>query len=258
MKLNYLVIGEQCVDEFIYGTSHRLSPEAPVPVFTPDSVITNGGMAKNVMNNLKSLALRDDCNINSIFSDFKPVKKRYVDKRTNHYFLRVDDDEKNMFGRITYQEGRLNKIKKADCIIISDYNKGFLKDSDIDIICSKAKKDCVIFLDTKRTLNKQIIDAVDYLKLNESEYKANKSLIDSSKLNLKKAVITLGQSGCCYDNEIFESPKVINTIDVSGAGDTFTAALAYKYMANRNIEESIIFANEMAGKAVAGRGVTVI
>jgi sugar/nucleoside kinase (ribokinase family) len=45
---------------------------------------------------------------------------------------------------------------------------------------------------------------------------------------------------------------------VSGAGDTFVAALAFKYSETRDIIDSIKFANEMASIVVTKRGVSVI
>ena len=33
--MNVLVIGDKCLDVFIYGDIHRISPEAPVPVLVP-------------------------------------------------------------------------------------------------------------------------------------------------------------------------------------------------------------------------------
>ena len=50
-----LVIGELCIDRFVYGDTKRLSPEAPVPVFNPIETIENKGMAGNVVENVKSL-----------------------------------------------------------------------------------------------------------------------------------------------------------------------------------------------------------
>ena len=47
-----LVIGELCIDRFVYGEVKRLSPEAPVPVFNPKDIIENKGMAGNVVENL--------------------------------------------------------------------------------------------------------------------------------------------------------------------------------------------------------------
>ena len=52
--MNVLVIGDSCEDVFIYGDIERISPEAPVPVFKPTHEETNGGMARNVANNVES------------------------------------------------------------------------------------------------------------------------------------------------------------------------------------------------------------
>ena len=41
-----LVIGDSCIDKFIYGKCNRLCPEAPVPVFLPSEFTTNPGMAQ--------------------------------------------------------------------------------------------------------------------------------------------------------------------------------------------------------------------
>jgi sugar/nucleoside kinase (ribokinase family) len=48
------------------------------------------------------------------------------------------------------------------------------------------------------------------------------------------------------------------TIDVSGAGDTFLASLAYYYRVSNTIKDSIDFANQMASKVVTKRGVSII
>ena len=54
--MKVLVIGDVIIDKYIYGTSTRISPEAPVPVITYiDEKETRGG-AGLVYENLKSLA----------------------------------------------------------------------------------------------------------------------------------------------------------------------------------------------------------
>ena len=53
--MNVLVIGDSCEDVFIYGDIERISPEAPIPVFKPTHEESNGGMAKNVANNVEAL-----------------------------------------------------------------------------------------------------------------------------------------------------------------------------------------------------------
>ena len=54
--MKILIIGDSCTDKFIYGECKRICPEAPVPVFSPINSTKNDGMAKNVFNNLRSLA----------------------------------------------------------------------------------------------------------------------------------------------------------------------------------------------------------
>ena len=44
--MSILVIGDSCIDIFIYGDIDRVCPEAPVPVFKPTSQTENPGMAK--------------------------------------------------------------------------------------------------------------------------------------------------------------------------------------------------------------------
>ena len=46
--------------------------------------------------------------------------------------------------------------------------------------------------------------------------------------------------------------------DVSGAGDTFLAALVVEYLKTNDIKSAITFANECATKVVQKRGVAVI
>jgi ribokinase len=55
---------------------------------------------------------------------------------------------------------------------------------------------------------------------------------------------------------VYPSPDPKETIDVSGAGDTFTASFTLKYLETKDVSESIIFANKMASIVVSKRGVT--
>jgi bifunctional ADP-heptose synthase (sugar kinase/adenylyltransferase) len=51
--MKVLVIGEICVDQFVYCEAKRLSPEAPVPVLNPVKTVKNQGMAGNTLKTLK-------------------------------------------------------------------------------------------------------------------------------------------------------------------------------------------------------------
>jgi len=45
---------------------------------------------------------------------------------------------------------------------------------------------------------------------------------------------------------------------VSGAGDTFTAAFAFKYLETKDVSISVTYANKLATKVVSKRGVTTV
>jgi D-beta-D-heptose 7-phosphate kinase/D-beta-D-heptose 1-phosphate adenosyltransferase len=241
------VIGELCYDYFIYGEVKRLSPEAPVPVFVPKDEITNLGMAGNVRQNL--WAINRELRIN-LYHQLKTIKKtRYVDKKSNHMFLRVDEGEGLMDGLYMTDE-MIRETKTSDALIISDYNKGFLLYNGIKNI-SKMAKFCV--MDTKRSIDSGLIEKVDFVKLNEEEFEKSKANISNEMLS--KIIITMGAKGAKYMDNVYPADKPKETIDVSGAGDTFTAAFTYKYLQTKNIEESIIYANQMASIVVAKRGV---
>jgi D-beta-D-heptose 7-phosphate kinase/D-beta-D-heptose 1-phosphate adenosyltransferase len=241
-----IVIGELCRDIFIYGNCERMSPEAPVPIFIPMITKGNDGMAGNVVQNLKSLSNNV---IEYIHQTEKITKTRFVDNKSNHMFLRVDEGEENI-GGIELDDSIINYLYSFDVIIVSDYNKGFLNNDDLIEI---GKLPVLKILDTKRKLTKEIVDLYDFIKLNEYEYKNNSHI--SSNQNI---ITTLGSRGCMYQDKIFNTISPKETIDVSGAGDTFTSAFIIKLIETNDIELSINFANEMASIVVSKRGVTTI
>ena len=55
-----LVIGDLIVDQYLWGSCERISPEAPVQVIEVDQETTVLGGAGNVVNNLKKLGARVD------------------------------------------------------------------------------------------------------------------------------------------------------------------------------------------------------
>ena len=72
-----------------------------------------------------------------------------------------------------------------------------------------------------------------------------------------KVIKTMGGQGCEYRGKIYPVDKV-DVLDVSGAGDTFIAALAHKYTRIVDIEKAINFANYCASQVVQMRGTTTL
>ena len=247
----FLIIGDRCKDVFVYGEVARLSPEAPVPVFKPTRKVENGGMAMNVHNNLLSICGPKDFIVGH-FSTTQNTKTRYVDEKSNHYFIRIDEND--FSNRITIERHLIKLIRMSDCIIFSDYNKGFLEEEDILEICQYKNQGAVIFIDTKKKLSEDILTAVDFVKLNKTEYDQNFPHHLEEKY-MHKLIVTRGGDGAQYNGNTYETMKLA-TIDVSGAGDTFMASLALEYTHNKDIVGAIKYANTRASQAVSKRGVT--
>ena len=244
-KMKVLVIGETCVDQFVYCDAKRLSPEAPVPVLTPLKTVENPGMAGNTFANVKALA--PEAVMASIHQKAEITKTRYVEEKSNHMFLRVDKGE-GFDCQFTWGPLADSTIAEADIVIVSDYNKGFLCDNDLREIARKSK---LSILDSKRKLTNDLIQDYTFVKLNESER------LNNPDLTTDNIITTLGKKGAEYNGESFLSPNPQDTIDVSGAGDTFTSAFIVKYFETQDEQISIKFANEKASEVVSKRGVVV-
>ena len=215
-------------------------------------------MARNVCNNVEGLEMT----VHTLTNESEIIKTRYVENRSGQMVLRVDTHDycervkiKNLQGITNNQYkyyGLGGTIKNIDAIIISDYCKGFLEESDIEHICKYNKN---VFVDTKKKLGEWIKDA-DYIKINESEYKKNHDLL-SDKGFEEKLIVTLGSKGCRYKGLIYPVREV-PVKDVSGAGDTFIAGLVRGYLDTNNIYEAIKFAQKCTNVVVQQHGVEPI
>jgi len=250
--MKILIVGDSCIDVFVYGEITRLSPEAPVPVFNPIKQKENGGMAHNVFNNLVSLGVDATLVTNR---DTNIRKVRYVDNRSNRMVLRIDEnDECEEIDEITRMHICNNQYqnKTYDAIVISDYCKGFLSKTDIELLCKTNKN---VFIDTKKQLGKWIEHAT-FIKINSFEYKKNYDYFNTNSFT-DKLIVTLGGEGCLYNGKNYPVKKV-SVKDVSGAGDTFLAGLVYGYLDTNSIYKAIKFAQECTTIVVQKHGVSTV
>ena len=74
-----LVIGETCLDRYVFGTCERISPEAPGPILnTSSDPLIKKGIAANVSTNIISLGQDTDLVTNKA----EIVKTRFIDRKT--------------------------------------------------------------------------------------------------------------------------------------------------------------------------------
>ena len=248
--MKFLVIGETCSDRFCYGKASRLCPEAPAPVFVPENGINNLGMATNVYRNI--VAIDEDTNkdipyknqIDLFTNEAKGHKTRYVDTESNQMFLRVDTDTYPHCGELP------DNIEEYDAVVVSDYDKGFLTENNLREI---ARRSQLSFLDTKKHFNIDWSDHFTFIKINEKEFLEN-----GWKHRADNIIVTKASKGCWYNHRDYEINKPSDVRDVSGAGDTFLAALSYAYAATKNIETAIILAQDCCQKVIRKKGIATI
>lgn len=160
-------------------------------------------------------------------------------------------------------------INKIDIIILSDYGKGVLTDTLTKKIIqlanhhnkkvlvdpkgndySKYKGAYLLTPNKREACEATQIDIIDEKSLISAHDKLKK------ELNLTYSIITLSEDGISiYDKNLKTIPTVAQEVfDVTGAGDTVIASIAYALSINMDIYDSVEFANYAAAVVVAKVG----
>ena len=223
--MRVLVVGDVCVDEYRYGEIRRVNPESTAPLFNFESSEEKMGMAFNVAQNLKAFGAEVTLSVSEEISR----KIRYIDRRTGEQLLRVDHG-------VRAKPYKTCSKYFFDAIVISDYDKGFITDEVIWKFRQKFRGP--IYMDTKK---KNLADFPGiYIKINQRELYESTSIPDPEHL-----IVTYGSKGCGYKDSLYPA-KVIEVVDVCGAGDVFLAAMVYKHMQTGDMGKALPFANEKA------------
>ena len=233
------------------------------------SVIGNDDAA----NELKTLLNQIDVNSQMlVVEENRKTSKKSRLIASQQQVLRYDkesiEDISNKSENKIIEELSVN-ISKYDAIILSDYGKGVLTTSLTQSIISLANNNNKkVFVDPKGkdyskykgayTLTPNKKEAIEATNI---DIKDEKSLIDAIKklkdnCDLKISLITLSEHGIAiFDENLVVKPTVAREVyDVTGAGDTVIASIAYAISNDLNIEEAVTFANLAAGVVVGKIG----
>ncbi|HEC1777032.1 D-glycero-beta-D-manno-heptose-7-phosphate kinase [Campylobacter sp. RKI_CA19_01128] len=284
-KPKILVVGDFMVDHYIWCDCTRISPEAPVMVMKSQKEDKRLGGAGNVYANLKSLGaeafalglvgddesgrfLKENLNAKLLVEKDRktPLKSRVLSH--SQQVLRLDDE--NDFDTKLEDEiiKEYKKIAKDyDAIVLSDYAKGILTSKVTKALIEHANTlNLPILIDPKgsdfskyqnATLltpnKKEAIQALGVEKIDNLE-KALKKLKDD--LNLAYSIITLSEEGIAlFDEKLHIIPaKALEVYDVTGAGDSVIAMLAYALALKVDIVKACELANDAAAVVVAKVG----
>jgi rfaE bifunctional protein kinase chain/domain len=282
-KINVLLIGDFMIDKYIFGSSSRLSPEAPVPVILPNKVYSTPGGAANVAVNLSALGAKVSC-MGIIGDDengknlLELLKKENIDTKYLKIKNTITTTKKRIFcnnkqiARIDTEEIIHNFIPENkidytnfDTIILSDYNKGVLNkewfnEINTNNIIVDPKKENFLFYSNASIITPNLNELK---RASDVEIHNDISIVDACKkliegTQLEYVVAKKGSDGITIvgKNNYFKHIKAISVErpDVTGAGDTVIASLSLAYAKTKDIELSANFANIAAGIVVSKSG----
>jgi D-beta-D-heptose 7-phosphate kinase/D-beta-D-heptose 1-phosphate adenosyltransferase len=295
--MDILVIGDIMLDQYITGDCTRISPEAPVPIVDVKKRYQTLGGAANVATNLSSLGMKVGL-IGRIGADeygkllsTKIVENNILDlcitnKTTttvktriisgNQQIVRLDQEK--------YQELTDEEIKSVEesiknyngkYLLISDYGKGVVNDALMKSIRQIAtQKGIKTIIDPKGKSWTKYQDS--YLvkpNLKELWEVANIDDIESNqtveytaasiraKFNIQNLLTTRAANGMTLTNKDqslhFETKKV-DVFDVSGAGDTSLAVIAYYLNLGGTLEKAIEASNIASSYVITKKGTYAI
>jgi len=245
--MKVLVLGDVIIDKYIYGTSTRISPEAPVPVITYIEEKETRGGAGLVYENLKSLGVDVD-----LFETQGQVSVKTRIICDGHYVTRIDDDAQANGTEVLKQVQETN-FSQYDYVLLSDYNKGVL-DEAREIIKHINTFNCKIIVDPKE--NQWFYEGAWLVKPNYSEF-------ESLEFDNWQGNIITTNAGeeviATIDGKRYEVPvDNLEVADVTGAGDCFLASFVYALTKGYDCEKAIKVAVRGSTESVKHAGTYIL
>jgi len=233
------------------------------------SVIGDDDNGLELLNMLKAI----DINTTNIVvqSKRKTSKKSRV-VAVSQQVLRYDKESKEDIQKESVKnilEALSKSIKEYDIVILSDYAKGVLTEEVCQGIIKLSNKNGVkVLVDPKGgdfskyrgsyllTPNKKEAILATNIDIKDEETLKEALLKLKKECDLGISLITLSEDGIAtYDEKLKIFPTVAKEVfDVTGAGDTVIASIAFALSAGKSIEDIAAFANLAAGVVVGKIG----
>ena len=247
-NVKVLVIGDLMIDEYLWGSVDRVSPEAPVPVVCVEKESHALGGAGNVINNLVAMGAKvtavgtagtgkagqmifeklEDLGIGTdgiISEPQRPTTRKTRVIASNQQVLRIDKEIKKDINAETLKKLVKiidSKINDVDLIILSDYDKGLITNELVQQTVMLAHKYNVLTLADPKSLNFSKYEQVSILTPNKKEaslaanmdIKSDRDLFAAGhkimdQVKLDRLLITCGKDGMV----LFEKDKEPYTIE---------------------------------------------
>lgn len=247
-NIKVLVIGDLMIDEYLWGSVDRISPEAPVPVVCVEKESHALGGAGNVINNLVAMGAKviaigtagtgkagqmifeklEDLGIGTdgiISEPQRPTTRKTRVIASNQQVLRIDREiKRDINGETLEKLVKIieNKIHDVDLIILSDYDKGLVTKELVQQTVALAHRYKVLTLADPKSLNFSKYERVSILTPNKKEaslaanmdIKSDRDLFAAGQkimdqVKLDRLLITCGKDGMV----LFEKGREPYTIE---------------------------------------------
>ncbi len=284
-----MVVGDLMIDHYIWGHATRLSPEAPVPIVNVKNESTTLGGAGNVVQNLVALGasvtvagiigdddagrqvleilLSEGVKTDAILKDdSRPTTVKTRVLAGSHQLVRVDREITDSISAKIEDQLIANmeeQVRKADIIILSDYNKGLCSPGFTHrLIMLAAAQQKKVVIDPKglnyekykgafiiKPNRKELAEAAKTERINTITDLENAAKAIFSQTETSYLIVTLSEEGMAIvtpNNSRLLPVKATEVFDVTGAGDTVIAAIAYFIASGLTVEEACELANHAA------------
>lgn len=287
--VNILVAGDLMLDQYWFGPTSRVSPEAPVPVVRVQREQVRAGGAANVAMNLVGLGVRTACGgivgkdsngaelrrileaagIQALLTESgQPTITKLRVLSRNQQLIRVDTEELFDPAASTALADLLaGPLAAAQVCVLSDYGKGSLagvsalighcRHAGVPVLVDPKGTDFERYRGaTLLTPNLAEFEAVAGVAVNDDDL-VQRARALRSELELDALVVTLSERGMLVVSDNTEKmlpARARQVFDVTGAGDTVIATLAAGIGAGLDIEAAAGLANLAASLVVAKIG----
>jgi D-beta-D-heptose 7-phosphate kinase/D-beta-D-heptose 1-phosphate adenosyltransferase len=289
-----VVAGDVMLDRYLFGSTGRISPEAPVPVVHVHESDNRPGGAANVAVNLASLGastrlvgvVGEDAAADALESilgergidcsfaraaDRPTITKTRVQSR-GQQLIRLDEENAVAMPGDAMADTLQACLEGAGAVVLSDYGKGALANVSALIgVCRAAGIPALV--DPKGTDFTKYRGA-SLMTPNQSEFEAVAGVCESDDdlvsrgqkmmddLDLSALLITRSEKGMLLleagAEPVFLSTQAREVYDVTGAGDTVIATLAGALASGEDLASAAALANVAAGLVVRKIGVATV
>jgi D-beta-D-heptose 7-phosphate kinase/D-beta-D-heptose 1-phosphate adenosyltransferase len=289
-----VVAGDVMLDQYLFGATSRISPEAPVPVVHVQKTDDRPGGAANVAVNLASLGVKTrligavgndvaadtletlltahgiDCDFARV-GDRPTITKTRVQSR-GQQLIRLDQENAAELRDSALVDTLAGTVAGAGAVVLSDYGKGALTDvRKMIALCREAGVPALV--DPKgRDFEKY--RGATLLTPNQGEFEAVAGRCGSDAelsargwqmvedLELTALLVTRSEKGMMLletgNEPLFLSTQAREVYDVTGAGDTVIATLAGALASGQSLASASALANIAAGLVVRKIGVATV